>query len=444
MSISVDHPAVLSVIQEHRAPNRWDSAAFLIWYLENYYRLDKEAIDCVCDRENDKGVDGIWVNEGDESITIFQSKLIQRSTKTIGDSDLRTFAGTLQQFASVDGLNAMVSSAGMAQVAALVKRLDLVQKISTGTYSVRGEFVTNLNIDSNGKAYLKSAPNVTFIGKAYLEGHYIAALRELPPHATTTFDVRGYACTEYAIDAKTRAIIAPVKGMDLVRLDGISNQSLFAPNVRGPLGRTAINKAIVGSVENSALHKAFLLFHNGVTIIADKVSLKRGVITAENYYVVNGCQSITALFEHRSKLTRDLRVLAKFISLEKNSPLAATITRFSNNQNGVSDRDFMSNHRMQVRLQGEVAQLYDGHYYLDIKRGEPVGSGVCISNEDAGLYMMAFDFKEPWATHRRYQVFRERHGALFGRPEATAHRIVMLRLLMDGIDKACEGLAARV
>jgi hypothetical protein len=100
----------------------------------------------------------------------------------------------------------------------------------------------------------------------------------------------------------------------------------------------------------------------------------------------------------------------------------------------------MSNHRIQVRLQHEFEDLYAKQFYFDIKRGEPVGSGTCISNEDAGLYMMAFDFKEPWATHRRYQVFRERHNILFGRPAATAHRVVMLRLIMDGIELACSNL----
>lgn len=439
MSINVDYPQVLDLIQEHRAPNRWDSA-FLIWYLQNYYRLDRESVDCVCDRENDKGVDGIWVNEGDESITVFQSKLIHKPSKTIGDSDLRTFAGTMRQFGTVEGLNAMVSAAGMAQVAALVKRLDIVPKIASGTYTLRGEFVTNLTMDANGKAYLKAAPEITFIGKTYIENHYISPARDLPLHANASFDVEGYTCTEYAIDAKTRAIIAPVKASDLVKLDGISNQSLFAPNVRGPLGKTAINKAIVESIGKPDLHKSFLLFHNGITVISTALSMRRGIIRTEDYYVVNGCQSITALFDHRAKLTKDLRILTKFILLEKNSPLAATITKFSNNQNGVTDRDFMSNHRIQIRLQREVEAQYSNQYYFDIKRGELAGHGICISNEDAGLYMMAFDFKEPWATHRRYQVFRERHNVIFGRPEATAHRVVMCRVIMDAIEKACENL----
>src|SRR5207245_638730 len=62
--IDVDHPQILTLFAQHRAAGRTDSAAFLIWYLENYYRLETvEAIDAVCDQPGDKGVDGIFVND---------------------------------------------------------------------------------------------------------------------------------------------------------------------------------------------------------------------------------------------------------------------------------------------------------------------------------------------------------------------------------------------
>jgi hypothetical protein len=44
-----------------------------------------------------------------------------------------------------------------------------------------------------------------------------------------------------------------------------------------------------------------------------------------------------------------------------------------------------------------------------------------IANEDAGLYLLAFDLKRPWATHRKYQVFEDDHSEIFGRPAVDAH-----------------------
>ncbi|CAO4196019.1 hypothetical protein LFADAHJC_LOCUS4392 [Methylorubrum extorquens] len=47
--------------------------------------------------------------------------------------------------------------------------------------------------------------------------------------------------------------------------------------------------------------------------------------------------------------------------------------------------------------------------------------------------MMAFDLKEPWGTHRKYEVFEDKHSALFGKPYVTADRIVMLRAIDNEI-----------
>ncbi|UYN91814.1 MAG: hypothetical protein KIT70_10705 [Anaerolineales bacterium] len=52
-----------------------DSVNFLIWFLVTYFRIDDDAVrDFVCDHSNDKGVDGIFVDDETEEIFIFQSK----------------------------------------------------------------------------------------------------------------------------------------------------------------------------------------------------------------------------------------------------------------------------------------------------------------------------------------------------------------------------------
>src|SRR5690349_18555551 len=76
--IDVDYPQLLTLFPEHRDPKRTESASFLIWYLEHYYRLDtQEAIDAVCDQKGDRGVDGIFVDDNAQTITIFQSRISQ-------------------------------------------------------------------------------------------------------------------------------------------------------------------------------------------------------------------------------------------------------------------------------------------------------------------------------------------------------------------------------
>lgn len=431
--IDVEYPALLKLFPEHLDPKRSESAAFLIWYLENYYRLDEiEAVDSVCDQKGDKGVDGVFVNDNDQTITIFQSRISQSSKSTIGDTSLKEFAGTISQFSSATKIQHLISSASGAQVASLVKRLDLVNKIAT--HELRGEFLVNIDLDANGVNFLKTAPHITFVGKNDLKTRYISDERVLPVHGPAKLDIVGFPVSEYIVDANTKAVIAPIKATELVALSGIADQSLFAYNVRGPLGRTQVNKDIVKTIRDQASHKMFPLFHNGITVIAGGLDNDGQTLTASDYFVVNGCQSLTALYDHKGSLTDNLRILTKFIKMDPASDWAARITQFSNNQNGVRPRDFKSNSQIQIRLQNEFHQIYAEQYVLEIKRGEAHGTGTVISNEEAGLYLMAFDLKEPWATHRKYEVFEDKHADLFGRPEVTADRIVLCQVIIEVIN----------
>lgn len=432
--IDLDYPAMLSLLKPYLASKRTESASFLIWYLENYYRLDSlDAVDAVCDQNGDKGVDGIYVNENDGTIDVFQSKISQRPERTVGDVALKEFHGTLSQFQDSSTIQNLIDTGGDADVVRLVERLDLVNKIDS--YELRGVFVANINLDSNGVSYLNANPLISFVGKQKLVDTHISDQRTIPQPETATFDISGFSVSEYVVDPSTKAIIAPVKATELATLKGIPDQSLFAYNVRGTLGRTQVNKDIVRSLKDSSTHKLFPLFHNGVTVICSSAEGTDDKITIQNYYVVNGCQSLNSLHENSSSLTGDLRILTKFVQVEDvSSALSDRITNYSNNQNGVKARDFKSNSPTQIRLQNEFRAHYAGEFSFQIKRGEKASAGEPISNEEAGLYLMAFDLKEPWATHRKYQVFDDKHSDLFGRPEVTADRIVMCHLMRKVID----------
>lgn len=440
------YPAILDLFRQHIDAKRSQSASFLIWYLENYYRLDtQEAIDSVCDQRGDKGVDGIFVNDSDETITIFQTTISQKAATTIGDKSLREFAGTLTQFKDAVSVKALANAAGNNLLAGLIKRLELENRVAR--YKLRGEFVTNIEVDANGQNFLNTSPQLEFVGKTRLNDTYISDARDVPVHPRATFDIVGFTASEYAVDANTKAVIAPVKATELVKLSGIADQSLFAYNVRGPLGKTGVNKGIVKSIEDGSRHRHFPLFHNGITIIAKKIEMTKDEIAVSDYFVVNGCQSLSSFFDHKAKLSDDLRILTKFVQVEPNSILAQLITEISNNQNGVKARDFMANNPLQIRLQQEFRQNYHQQYFFEIKRGETAGAGSFISNEEAGLLLMAFDTGEPWATHRKYQVFEDKYTELFARKEVTADRIILCRIIADSVDaalpKLTNGLVAK-
>lgn len=430
--IALDYPDIRETIKNHLVAGRTESASFLIWYLENYYRLeDLHAVDSVCDQKGDKGIDGIYVSEGENTIDVFQSKITQNINSTIGDTSLKEFYGTLSQFKSKATLANLLSTTKNTQVASLAERIDLLTKIES--YNVRGFFLSNTTIDANGLAYLKVVDNIKFIGKNELNDTYISDSRKLPKGTDATFDVSGYTISKYVVDEKTNSIIAPVMAKELVKLTGISNQSLFAFNVRGPLGRTNVNKDIVKSIKDKKIHKFFPLFHNGITMICRQLKQKNERIRIKDYFVVNGCQSLSELYFNKEELTDELRILTKFIQVDVDSELSEIITKYSNNQNGVKPRDFKSNNKIQIRLQNEITEKYPEFFY-EIKRGEVTDGKTVISNESVGLYLMAFDLKEPWNAPRKYQIFEDKYAVLFGRPEVNCSRIVMLHILMECVN----------
>ena len=440
--MDLSYPNLLELFPEHCDPGRNESASFLIWYLENYYRLDpREAVDSVCDQRGDRGIDGVIVNENTQTIIVFQSKISQ-ADGTIGDRSLREFSGTLQQLQNSESVAALIDSSGDAEVARLLNRLEIKDKIAE--YDVRGEFVSNIEVDSNGEAALDVFPNISFVGRSRLQSAYISDSRDQPIHTPITFDIAGFSITEYIVDSDSKAYIAPVRARELIKLDGIEDQSLFIHNVRGPLGRTRVNREITKSVRDPGLHKKFPLFHNGITIISGQIDVTDEAITISDYFVVNGCQSLTSLFSKRTDITDNLHVLSKFIQVDPTSLLAKQITEFSNNQNGVKARDFKANSAPQIRLQNEIRRHYPGVFDYAIKRGEQSAGGTVISNEEAGLCLMALDLMEPWATHRKYQIFDEKHSAIFGRPEVTSDRIVLCQVIKEEVEKVVDEIKNRL
>ncbi len=428
--INVDYPHILDLLKPYIVTGRTESASFLVWYLENYYRLDlQDAVDSICDQSGDKGVDGIYINHSNGTIDIFQTKIIQNPAKAIGDTMLKEFYGTLSQFETKNSLENLVNTAGSAQVAQLIKRLNIPNIYDQ--YKIRGIFITNVNIDSTGEAYLNNTNQIVFKGKKELESSYISNSRIVQQDSHAEFDIAGLSISRHYVDTDTLALIVPIKASELVKIDGIADQSVFAYNVRGSLGGTNVNKDIVRSIKDRSLHKQFPLFHNGITIVSNQVVENPDKLTINTFFVVNGCQSLTALYSNRKDLTDDLRILTKFVQVSVDSDLSKTITYFSNNQNGVKARDFKSNNTIQVRLQNEFKQKYGSEYFYEIKRGEIPNNLIGISNEMTGIHLMSFDLKEPWNTHRKYQVFDEKYTDIFGRPEVTADRILMLQLMDD-------------
>lgn len=432
--IDLAYSSIVEYISPFHDPKRSESASFLIWYLLNYYNLDEvEAVDCVCDSRGDRGIDGLYVNENLGTIDVFQAKLFQTSNSRIGDKLLREFVGSITQLATLSGLDEITNNSPNSELSRLIQRQKVKELIHT--YKIRGIFLSNSEYDANAVSFVTSTnQEISTIGRTELADQHISRSRETVVIDTTELALEGNGYTQYEIDKEIKSIIAPVPARQLIKLRGIQDQSLFALNVRASLGNTKINKDIVKSIKDPAVHKNFPLFHNGITIVCETAECNAEAIKISNYFVVNGCQSLNSIFLHKNHLTDNLRILTKIIQVGNNNKLSEQITAYSNNQNGVKPRDFKSNNPIQIKLQNEINKKFKGKYAYQTKRGEIFPENVIvISNEEAGLNLMSFDLEEPWGTHRTYQVFEDKFADIFGRPEVDCFRIIFLYHAMQTI-----------
>ena len=442
--IQLSYPDLLTLFGSHAVKQRTESRQFLAWFLENYYRLEESEIDdSICDGSYDKGVDGIYVNEQLAQIDVFQSR-ITKGPKTQGDASLKEFMGTVGQFANAKSVKNMLTTTKNAELAGLLQEQDIAKKVAEG-YEVRGIFLTNAKRDQNAVDFLKTTPNLILYDQTELLKSYVPVNKTEPISSDISFDISGVPTMEYPMGSVTM-VIAPLSAEELVQMQGISNGELFAWNVRQWLRKTKVNKDIELSIKQQSEHKYFPAFHNGLTVLCKQLALEKDKITVSGYAVVNGCQSLTGLYENKKKISSDLRILTKFINVSPETPLALKITDHTNNQNGTTARDLQSNNPIQTRLQQEINS---GNLRYRIKRGEHPewDADKVIENELAARILLAFDVKQPWSCHQTYKLFDELHADIFGRPEVDGLRIVsvyrLYRLVLSKLELLENQLFAR-
>ena len=402
------------------------SRSFLNWFLENIFCIDDtSADDAICDGSQDKGIDAIYVDELNEEIVVFQAKTVQTANKTIGDTSLKEFAGTLNQLSTTENIEMIERGNANEALKKLVIDLKLKNKVTNG-FIVSGIFITNGSADQNTTEYLASNENIKLFDKQKIAEIYIDFEKKGGINDEFIFDCSHVNPLNFStFDNIAEVWVFTAFASDLVRMSGIEDASLFQQNVRLAMGSTKVNQAIRQSIIDTNEHDKFQLYHNGITIICDAANYGNDKITINNYVVVNGAQSISTLYNQRKDITENLKILTKIIKLNtQDISLVKQITTNSNNQNAIKARDLQSNQTIQQRLKKEFESI-DG-YKFEVKRGDILDEGKVISNEDAGRMLLTFDLNEPWNSHQKAQIFDEYYSKIFGRPGVNAQRIIFV------------------
>ncbi|WP_170181277.1 AIPR family protein [Chlorobaculum thiosulfatiphilum] len=423
---------------EKRAPDF--SGRFIRWFLENIYRLEEiDADDACVDAKHDKGVDAIYVDDVAETVHIIQAKTKTKDNAEFGDTEIKEFYGTLQQFASKNKIDEVYSETKNDKLKQTISRTGLASKVDSG-YDVLGVFISNARANDDAKAILAKLPKIELFDAETIANDYVDLNVDGGIKGSYYFDVSDSDVIKYdAGGAAARLFLAPA--LNLLKMDGIADGSLFEQNVRLALGNTKVNKGLRQSIKEKGEHKNFPLYHNGINVLCGKiVSETEKRIEVEDYVVVNGAQSLTSLMAEKSKITDDLKILVKLIETKGDTALSQRITTNSNNQNAIKARDLKSNHNIQQRLKAEVSAASNDNVAYEIKQGETNKGKTVLKNESAGLILLAMDLAQPWSCHQKYKVMDELHADIFGRPTVTGARIVGYWECFKAVESALDAI----
>lgn len=191
-----------------------------------------------------------------------------------------------------------------------------------------------------------------------------------------TFTVPESAQFTHTTAGKYRTVALAVPGMTLVSLFARERTNLFRLNPRYyQTVRTGVNTKILETLVSKNERINFFMLNNGITAVCDglRPDIKdgRAVVTAENFQIVNGCQTTATLYEawkkagHESALS-GVEVLLRII--EAPPAIAPTIARTTNAQNPMKAEDSRANNARQQQLHDQFLKL-DPPWFYEHKRG---------------------------------------------------------------------------
>lgn len=215
----------------------------------------------------------------------------------------------------------------------------------------------------------------------------------------------------------------------------------FDDNVRIYLKqKPKINKNIKATAL-SGENVNFFYFNNGLTITCDRLSYQREtrapVIELENVQVVNGGQTVHALFdafkEEPSKLA-PVELLCRIYET-KDRELSSRIAERTNSQSPVNTRDIHSIDVEQVNLEREFEAL-DLFYERKRAQFEDKPFSKRVDAEKCGQVYLAFYEELPLeAKNRKGMIFGSKYDVIFN-STTTAEKLLLPLRLFDEIEAA--------
>ncbi|TAE25978.1 MAG: hypothetical protein EAZ91_18185 [Cytophagales bacterium] len=147
-----------------------------------------------------------------------------------------------------------------------------------------------------------------------------------------------------------KAFLGYISASEYIKLitddDGNFMRNLFYENVRDFKGEdNKVNQEIADTIKDGTIKDKFVLFNNGVTIVAKFIdtNFQGGDVQVVNYQIVNGCQTSNVLFLNRHHIRHNDNIMIPLKLIECiDNDITSEITKATNNQNPVPEEAFIA------------------------------------------------------------------------------------------------------
>jgi len=403
-------------IKKHRsARNNQKSYALLIWFLAFYGRKSNYE-NFITDGSSDSSCDIVFDNissHGDRIFYVVQSKW-NNADNSEKETNKDEILKALNDFETIlRGKKQNINEKLKTKLEELYSHLENngeVKFVFLTLSQYRGGADENISAFTTSDEKIRfevidiNRIKIDYIDRQYKQTEPLNPLERYqnPEESPVTLEIvqkNGTVKIEKPFEAHM-LLVRPKSIYDLFEKYGFA---LFCKNVRNPLLQSQFNEEIEKTaIENPAY---FWYYNNGITAITyllPVIGKKAQKVELTGLQIINGAQTVYCVYrayKNASPAKRaqmDNETLITFRLLKSGGKdFDLNVTRYTNSQNRVHDRDFCANDDIQTRLQNAS---YQTNVWYEKRRGEfrelPEGIKKVANTVFANVYL-AYHLQEP-------------------------------------------------
>jgi len=394
------------------------SFSFLLWFLNRYLPNNDlaEFEDLITEGNDDSSCDLIFTNKdqlGKEIYYVVQAKWFAKSNINKAKEINKEVKACLSDFRLI--LSGKKESEHNEKFNAQYKKF-IDHKRNNG--KVKFVFLALCNGDLNIDEHINDfkSPLVSFefidffkLKQQFVEIEYKGVKThnpiETPYIPKSEFDLEFEKEQVISIDRPHPSNIFLVRPKEIYNLFEKYGQSLFYKNIRNPLPNSLFNEGIKDTILNNSIN--FWYFNNGITAITDKIEhfhQDSTNVKIKGIQVINGAQTVFSIYEayknasdkEREKMDEYGLITLRTVTTGGDD-FDLKVTRYTNSQNPISERDFHSNDDVQKRLQFDF--LKHSNVWYETRRGEfrkKIKGISKLTNEILGQNYLAYFINDPF------------------------------------------------